>query len=341
MKIKYDFFIAYSTTDHLIAKELYSLLTHDFDVFLDSESLLPGDIWDISIPEAQLNSRITLVILTINTENSFYQKEEILSAIELLRNQPDEHRVIPIYFDGTPEKKIMPYGLKRIQGIKARTGYIQLVKNELCRTLLSLGSKNLISYEYEKENKNLKEGPVEKITENGKDKKEFERHIKNIIKEHQLKNISTFVVYIDVDKFDSINKVYGSSIGDQVVIIINDIIKESVGSSYSCNFSGDQFIVCPKCFTEIETIGLVKNIQNKLKSFDWFFISSSFYVTCSFGYAELDLLNRNKIAVILNEWIIRAIYGCKKAKRNGGNCSFKGPTFLPRTEILNYNLHSS
>jgi len=110
---EWDFFLAHPGADLDTAKNLFAKLHPPAEVFLDDECLLLGDDWDSELPKAQRSSLISIVLVTPNTENSYYQREEIAAAIDMARADPRTHRVVPIYFN---EKQIpkdrIPYGLR-------------------------------------------------------------------------------------------------------------------------------------------------------------------------------------------------------------------------------------
>ncbi len=116
MRHKWDFFIAHAGGDAKIAENLYSLLKARSKVFLDSKELNLGDAWDIKLVEAQRESLITIVIISPNTERAYYQREEIVVAIQMARNAGKRHRVIPVFMPGF-DKETAPYGLNRIHSI--------------------------------------------------------------------------------------------------------------------------------------------------------------------------------------------------------------------------------
>jgi hypothetical protein len=117
-KYTWDFFIAHSSADKDLAEKLYGMLASKARVFLDSRSLILGDDWDDKIKEAQLNSLVTLVLISSSTEKAYYQKEEIAAAIALARKNPENHRVVPIYLNkGLLESNAVPYGLRLKHGL--------------------------------------------------------------------------------------------------------------------------------------------------------------------------------------------------------------------------------
>ncbi|HET9933806.1 MAG TPA: toll/interleukin-1 receptor domain-containing protein [Polyangiaceae bacterium] len=106
---KWEFFIAHAGADIESAEELYGYLNSAASVFLDKACLLLGDDWDRKLAAAQRASLVTLVLVSSQTDQAYYQREEIAAAIDLARRNENNHRVIPIYLDGATEP---PYGLR-------------------------------------------------------------------------------------------------------------------------------------------------------------------------------------------------------------------------------------
>lgn len=95
----WDFFIAHASADKASAETLYALLEPKSRVFLASRDILPGTPWIKEVLEAQQSSRITIVLISSNTEEAYYENEEILAAIDLARKKEKAHRVVPVYLD--------------------------------------------------------------------------------------------------------------------------------------------------------------------------------------------------------------------------------------------------
>lgn len=112
-QVAYDAFIAYPSKARAIATQLYERLTGDYRVFMDAEGLLPGDAWDEVLPAAQANSRVTLLVLTPDSKDAWFQREEILAGIELARKEGRSHRVVPILAKGLRRDELL-YGLNRL-----------------------------------------------------------------------------------------------------------------------------------------------------------------------------------------------------------------------------------
>lgn len=115
--VSYDFFLAHAGPDAAQAERLYDLLSAEGTVFVDTKSVRLGDVWDHTIAEAQRSSRVTVVLVSANTDAAFYEQEEIATAIDMARKDSTKHRVVPVYLDTAPSDR-MPYGLRRLQGLK-------------------------------------------------------------------------------------------------------------------------------------------------------------------------------------------------------------------------------
>ena len=139
----WDFFIAHAGPDKKIAEELYDLLSVNAKVFLDSRTLKLGDDWDTELYRAQKNSLISVILVSSSTDEAYYQREEISSAVHMARKDPDSHRVVPIYIDDIEEP---PYGLRIKHGLKLTTSFnIIDAATKLSELLVLLSKDNLSS----------------------------------------------------------------------------------------------------------------------------------------------------------------------------------------------------
>ncbi len=112
---EWDVFIAYPGPERDAAGELYAALRQGGTrVFLDHECVGLGDPWAVVLAAAQRAARVTAVLVSKRSDRAFYQREEIAQAIELWRQDPKCHRVVPIYLD---EDADPPYGLRAIHGL--------------------------------------------------------------------------------------------------------------------------------------------------------------------------------------------------------------------------------
>jgi len=112
---EYDAFIAYAHQDAEYAEHIHKLLSVSGKrVFLD-KMLFPGDLWTEKLEQAQKDSLLTIVLLSAHSDSAFFQKEEILRAVELARGK--RHRVVPVYLTGKSPSDRVPSELRQIQSI--------------------------------------------------------------------------------------------------------------------------------------------------------------------------------------------------------------------------------
>jgi len=114
---KWDVFIAHAGADLGPAGELFRVLEPKARVFLDAVRLRLGDNWDAELAAAQRDALVTVVLVSQRTDAAFYQREEIAAAIQMARNDPQSHRVVPVYLDEASAAR-PPYGLSIKHGVR-------------------------------------------------------------------------------------------------------------------------------------------------------------------------------------------------------------------------------
>ena len=335
--LKYHFFIAHSAADKEFATRLYHLLLGGYEVFLASESILPGDYWDEEIPKAQRDSMITLILVSPNTEASFFQKEEIQIAIELCRQKNTLYRVIPVYLSNVNKTLAVPYGLQRIQGIYTK-GYDASVIMEKLELLLKgltengkvrknpgKGKRNLSNKNQASLYKDSKEGIALRI----------ETALEDIRLNHEENRNPLSLLYMDLDSFTGINKKFGSIVGERIISAIESILHENFQANFYARLFGDEFLIC-LCHTgDEEGVELGEKLRESIKTYPWSSIAFDLHVTASIGVAQLNSQE------LTREWILRAIHGAILAKRDNGNLVKKSPFALPKNISRNIGDYSS
>lgn len=109
----WDFFLAHAGPDLDIARSLKRALDPPAKAFLDEENLALGDDFDLELAEAQQSALISVVIVSPNTERAYYEREEIAAAIQMAREDPHTHRVVPVFFSKNQiASREIPYGLR-------------------------------------------------------------------------------------------------------------------------------------------------------------------------------------------------------------------------------------
>ena len=74
-----------------------------------------------------------MVLVSTHADDAFYQQEEIVRAIQLTRDKPRAHTVIPVILEKLPQGAVsMPYGMSGLQALDAtRSGGLKRVAAEL------------------------------------------------------------------------------------------------------------------------------------------------------------------------------------------------------------------
>lgn len=106
---RWDVFLAHASADKPRARILYQALTAlGLKVFLDEESLLPGDDWMDDIPRALRASDLVVVLVSALTANAHYAGEEIV--ISIAETRAGRQRLVPVHIERDVED---PYGTAR------------------------------------------------------------------------------------------------------------------------------------------------------------------------------------------------------------------------------------
>lgn len=130
----WDFFLAHAGDDLSIAEKLKQNLDPPAKVFLDNVNLVLGDDWPQKLSEAQKASLISVVIVSPNTKDAYYQRVEIAAAIQMAREDPSSHRVVPIYTKKIPSREI-PYGLELKHSLYLESDDFTTAGQRLLKTL--------------------------------------------------------------------------------------------------------------------------------------------------------------------------------------------------------------
>jgi hypothetical protein len=137
--LTWDLFIAHTGPDEPVAEELYSVVAPHARVFLDSRCLLLGDNWDAEIAAAQRRSLVTVVLISSNSVDAYYQREEIAAAIVMARQDSTRHRVVPVFLHlDAADSSYVPYGLHLKHGLTLSRQFTMM---NVAGALLDLVSK--------------------------------------------------------------------------------------------------------------------------------------------------------------------------------------------------------
>lgn len=101
-------------------------------------------------------------------------------------------------------------------------------------------------------------------------------------------------IYIDVDKMDQINNIYGKENGNKVLNIIAKIIKKTIKpfENYFCKLYGDCFFILLNS-EEVDGLDITKKILKNISRFYWTEAVGGLYVSCSAGIATINCIIEN------------------------------------------------
>ncbi|MDO5569233.1 MAG: GGDEF domain-containing protein [bacterium] len=79
----------------------------------------------------------------------------------------------------------------------------------------------------------------------------------------------TAILFIDIDKFKSINDIYGHDVGDKVLKDVSSILKNTIrDSDYPIRIGGDEFIIICSIKQNKDIAQLVKRINNNIEKYN-------------------------------------------------------------------------
>ncbi len=129
----FDFFISYAGPDIEYAEMLSDALRPVGTIFLASRSVLPGEDWPARLATVIRDTWVTLVIISRHTPAAYFQREEILLAVEEAR--AGFHAVIPIRLAGRGEMPSLPVGLKSKNCLDLHSGSQEEINSIIDRLL--------------------------------------------------------------------------------------------------------------------------------------------------------------------------------------------------------------
>lgn len=121
---------------------------------------------------------------------------------------------------------------------------------------------------------------------------------------------SLSIIFIDIDRFKTINDNHGHQIGDEVIKALSDCIAERVrDSDVLGRFGGDEFIIiCPEC-TGYQAAVIAEQIRKKISNLKIHDLD----ITISLGITECQ--NQDTVKTLLDR-ADRALYEAKEDGRN-------------------------
>lgn len=117
---EHDVFISYSHADEPALPRLLHqrLAGQGLRAFFDNQSVHPGDDWYAQLQAQVSRSRVMAALITQNFRDSWWQKEEVLHKINLQREDPRHHRIVPVLIDDPGAA----FGVLQLDALRYRRG---------------------------------------------------------------------------------------------------------------------------------------------------------------------------------------------------------------------------
>jgi len=337
---EFDFFIAHASADTEAAESLYERLRQGYKVFLDSKSLVAGANWHEAIGVAQRRSSMTVVLVSENTGEAFYQQSEIVDAIRDAREHPQYRRVVPVYLSARLNAPPTPYGLGHLQSLfLPDASCIVDVARALRRSLHDLLRDKRETHSarqyIEVTHVGRRDGEPASIAIESPAVSDIEALLRRLEIYWELRSSKTSVLFADIDNFSGINVRYGRNVGDKIIEIVDGMFREYFVDGVAERMRMDEYVASTNSHTLTEFQARAERLCHDIAFFAWPLIANDLYVHTSIGIVTVLPMEQPREAVL------RAIHGCRRAKQLGGNRVEAGPIALPKHLSHNIDDYSS
>ncbi|GAU79148.1 GGDEF domain-containing protein [Fusibacter sp. 3D3] len=98
------------------------------------------------------------------------------------------------------------------------------------------------------------------------------------------------VIMADIDKFKSVNDLYGHDVGDQVLINFSSLLKSTIRSSsdWVARYGGEEFLIVMKHLNRNNVEEIIHHIKGQIELTHFGPTSPEIKLTCSFGVVVCD-----------------------------------------------------
>ena len=122
---------------------------------------------------------------------------------------------------------------------------------------------------------------------------------------------SYWLAMVDIDHFKSVNDRFGHLYGDEVLILLAQLLKNALrNDDLVFRFGGEEFVLMIRCDDRTEAVGLLERLRKSVESQD---IPQVGKVTISIGATEMV---QNTFAGTLLDYADKALYYSKQNGRN-------------------------
>ncbi|WDE09112.1 TIR domain-containing protein [Thalassomonas viridans] len=292
---------------------------------------IPGQNFVLEMHKASINANKTLAVLSQSYLDALYTQPEWAAAFS---DDPlgISCKIIPI--------RVRPC---KLEGMLRQIIFIDLLDRDEsdARAALLLGVsgkrvKPATAPDFPSNNPDLKskKSPSEpkkkvvsklKIADRHKGREYLKFHFGKLITETQGDG---YFMLLDVDKMSGINRKFGDELGNEVLNIILNMLKEIEEPDIYGRCGDDTFFAIFKSFDHSTAYSWYKQILNRIKSNDWQKLAPKLFVSCSIGYVRFDKKD------VPDRVVSRTIIGLDNAKALGGNAIYAGPGYVSKRAIF-------
>ena len=147
-----------------------------------------------------------------------------------------------------------------------------------------------------------------------KNRNELKSYLLNLVSLSEAERKTTYMMFIDVNKFKSINDNYGHNEGDVVLMQLSRLLKgvAETFNCFLCRYGGDEFILIKKNANEERAAGVCHYIDKTVARLKILSLAP-YELSVSTGYVRFD--NRFKTAKDFIEAADRLMYETKRSTR--------------------------
>lgn len=169
-----NIFISYAREDSSIAQKLTEqLIRHEYNVFLDQQSIRLGAHWQEDILKNLKNSDVFIALVTEHSDKSYYFNIEVTGAISYVAHSNRDKLILPIVLD---KEALNDSDLGAFQALFARSDDLTYLVHEIVSAISRFEGARLAQEEIkETRAKVLKEESADYISETIEDLKAREK----------------------------------------------------------------------------------------------------------------------------------------------------------------------
>ncbi|QPJ65186.1 MAG: sensor domain-containing diguanylate cyclase [Candidatus Nitrohelix vancouverensis] len=124
------------------------------------------------------------------------------------------------------------------------------------------------------------------------------------------------VIMLDVDYFKKVNDTYGHQVGDDVLMVLSDMLKRVCRSNdVAARYGGEEFLMALPETPEKGALQIAERIRSEMERYEFQAGELKFQVTISCGVASFDSKDLNSVDALIKV-ADSALYRAKESGRN-------------------------